>query len=104
MSPENKSPKVFISYCWSTPEHEARILEWANRLVGDGVDAILDKWHSSGEQDKGAFMEKMVADSQVTKVLTFTDRLYSEKTNVRRESVETESQIIPQEVYRKADQ
>jgi hypothetical protein len=39
-----ESPKVFISYSWTTPEHEQRVLDIATELVESGIDAILDKW------------------------------------------------------------
>jgi len=35
--------KAFISYSRDSPEHEARVLAFSNRLRGDGVDAILDQ-------------------------------------------------------------
>jgi hypothetical protein len=37
----NKIPKVFISYSWSSSD---RVLEFAKRLMANGVDVILDKW------------------------------------------------------------
>ena len=39
-----ESPKVFISYSWTTPEHEQRVLDIATELVESGIDTILDKW------------------------------------------------------------
>jgi len=35
--------KVFISYSHDSPEHVDRVLALADRLVGDGVDCILDQ-------------------------------------------------------------
>jgi len=35
--------KAFISYSRDSPEPEARVLAFSNRLRGDGVDAILDQ-------------------------------------------------------------
>src|SRR5712672_3492369 len=37
---------VLISYSHDSPEHEARVLEFANRLRRDGVDAVLDQYES----------------------------------------------------------
>ena len=37
------SPKVFISYSWSSSEHEDFVLKLAERLVTDGINVILDK-------------------------------------------------------------
>ena len=40
----NTPPKVFISYSWSSPEHEQFVLDLATQLRESGIDAILDKW------------------------------------------------------------
>ncbi len=56
-------------------------------------------------QDKYAYMERMVADPEVTHVLVFSDKSYAEKANARQKGgVGTESQIISKEVYEKAHQ
>lgn len=38
---DDKTPKVFISYSWSSDE---LVLDLAKRLVAHGVDVVLDKW------------------------------------------------------------
>ncbi len=96
--------KAFISYSWSSPGHCDRIRSYAERLVNDGVDVILDQWGLSEGQDKYAFMEKMVIDPSVTHVLIFSDSQYSEKADERKSGVGTESQIISKEIYEKVDQ
>src|SRR5438046_544322 len=97
-------PKVFISYSWSSPEHEAWVLEFASSLVESGVDVVLDKGDLKEGHDKFAFMERMVTDAEITKVLVVCDRGYAEKADIRKSGVGTESQIISAEVYAKADQ
>lgn len=99
-----KPPKSFISYSWSTPGHCDRIRSYAERLVNDGVEVVLDQWDLSEGQDKNAFMEKMVTDKSVSHVLIFSDREYAQKADNRKAGVDTESQIISQEVYDKVDQ
>ena len=37
-------PKLFISYSWSSPEHEQWVLKLATELRENGVDVTLDKW------------------------------------------------------------
>lgn len=96
-----ESPKVFISYSWTTPEHEQRVLSWAEHLIADGIDVILDKYDLKEGNDKNAFMESMITDSTVTHVLAFCDQAYKEKADARKAGVGTESQIISQEVYAK---
>lgn len=104
MKPEQSPPKAFVSYSWTTQEHQDGILEWAKRLSADGVDVILDLWSFKTGHDKYAFMEKMVTDSAVTKVLIFSDAEYAKKADARQGGVGTESQIISKEVYEKVDQ
>lgn len=104
MSATTEHPKVFISYSWTDVEHEQFVLELATSLRNHGVDAILDKWDLKPGQDKYAFMESMVVDSDVMKVLVLCDRKYQEKANARTGGVGTESQIISQELYGKVAQ
>ncbi|MDG4876182.1 TIR domain-containing protein [Mesorhizobium sp. WSM4935] len=98
------SPKAFISYSWTNQTHQKTVLEWSERLLGDGVDIIIDQFDLKEGQDKYAFMEKMVADDSVTHVLVICDRAYAEKADQRKSGVGTESQIISSEVYNKVDQ
>jgi hypothetical protein len=104
MSNDSGTPKVFISYSWSSEEHEAWVLELAARLVGDGVDVVLDKWELKEGHDKYAFMERMVNDPTVDRVLVICDRIYSEKADGRRGGVGTETQIISPEIYAEVQQ
>lgn len=97
-------PKVFISYSWSSPAHQQLVQSWAERLVADGIDVVLDIYDLKEGHDKYAFMERMVTDSSVTHVLIVCDKKYSEKADARKAGVGTESQIISKEVYEKVDQ
>ncbi|MBN2209131.1 MAG: TIR domain-containing protein [Candidatus Coatesbacteria bacterium] len=92
-------PKVFISYSWTSEEHKKYVLNLAEKLRSDGVDVILDRWDLKKGHDKYAFMEKMVNDPTVGKVLVVSDRVYAEKADERKGGVGTESQIISQEIY-----
>jgi hypothetical protein len=93
--------KAFISYSWSSPSHEAWVLNLANRLVSDGIDVILDKWELQPGRDPIAFMEQMVTDPQVKKVVMICDRIYTEKANGRQGGVGKEAQILTAEIYEK---
>ena len=55
---DDKIPKVFISYSWSS---DALVLELANRLVSHGVDVVLDKWELKEGNDKYEFTEFLSA-------------------------------------------
>lgn len=100
----DQTPKVFISYSWSSPGHQAMVRQWAEQLVSDGVDVVLDIYDLKEGHDKFAFMERMVTDETVTHVLVICDKVYSEKANARKAGVGTESQIISKEVYEKVEQ
>ncbi|WP_458762796.1 toll/interleukin-1 receptor domain-containing protein [Cupriavidus basilensis] len=104
MNSTTEHPKVFISYSWTDAEHEQFVLDFATSLRNHGVDAILDKWDLKPGQDKYVFMESMVVDPDVLKVLVLCDRKYQEKANSRAGGVGTESQIISQELYGKVRQ
>lgn len=97
-------PKVFISYSWSSEEHQSLVKMWAEQLISDGVEVVLDIFDLKEGHDKYAFMERMVTDASVTHVLVFSDRQYSEKADARRAGVGTESLIISKIVYEKVDQ
>lgn len=94
-----ESPKVFISYSWTTPEHEQRVLDIATELVESGIDTILDKWDLKEGDDADVFMEQMVSDPSIQKVLIICDKMYSEKSDKRKGGAGTEAQIISRRVY-----
>lgn len=97
-------PKLFISYSWTTPDHEAWVLQLATDLRDNGVDVVLDKWDLREGHDSYAFMETMVTDEEITKVVLICDRAYAEKANDRSGGVGTETQIISPEIYAKRAQ
>lgn len=96
--------KLFVSYSWTSPEHEAWVVDLAAQLRDAGVDVILDKWDLREGHDANAFMEKMISDTDVKKVIMICDKAYAEKTKARKGGVGTEAQIISAEVYRASDQ
>lgn len=98
---DDKMPKVFISYSWSS---DRLVLELAQRLISHGVDVVLDKWELKEGQDKYAFMERCVNDPDITKVLIICDRVYAQKANNRTGGVGDETVIISGEIYGKMKQ
>ena len=99
-----KDPKVFISYSWSSPSHERWVLDLAENLMASGIEVKLDKWDLRPGGDAVAFMESMVTDKTIDKVLIVSDKSYSEKADERRGGVGTETQIISKKVYEQVDQ
>jgi TIR domain len=104
VSETSNHPKVFISYRWSSPEHVAWVLNFASALRASGINAILDRWHLREGQDTLSFMEAMVNDSSVQKVLMICDASYVERANSREGGVGTEAQIISAKVYESTEQ
>ena len=93
------APKLFISYSWSSPEHEQWVVDLATELRESGVDVILDKWDLKEGNDAVAFMEQMVTNSEIKKVVIVSDEIYASKADGRSGGVGTETQIISKEVY-----
>src|SRR4051794_16906654 len=93
------SLKAFISYSWSSPDHEAWVLKLATELRESGVDAQLDKWHLREGHDAIQFMESMVVDPDIKKVIIVSDKKYVEKSDSRTAGVGTEAQIISPQIY-----
>jgi len=99
------NPKVFISYSWSSQAHKDWVRqEIAEALIKNGIDVILDQWDLREGNDSYAFMEKMVNDPTISKVLIITDKQYCLKCNSRKGGVGTEAMIISPEVYNNVEQ
>ncbi|MDX6406706.1 MAG: hypothetical protein QOH70_4161 [Blastocatellia bacterium] len=103
-SPNYVAPKVFISYSWTSDEYADWVKNLAEKLRSNSVDVVLDRWRLRPGQDKYAFMEQMVTDSEIKKVLVMCDKRYAERADRREGGVGTESTIISQEVYNQVDQ
>ena len=59
------SIKLFISYSWTSQDHETWVLNLAKELVENGVHVVIDKWDLKEGQDSYSFMEKMVSDTEI---------------------------------------
>src|SRR5262245_27474731 len=92
-------PKAFISYSWTGSDHQEWVLKLATDLRESGVDVIFDVWDLKEGDDKYVFMEQMVTNPDVKKVLIICDKAYAEKADARKGGVGTETQIISAEVY-----
>lgn len=104
MNSSTEAPKVFISYSWVPTSNKERTLSLAERLTNDGIHVILDVWDLAEGHDKYAFMEKMVNDPNIKKVLIICNKQYAEKANSRTGGVGTETIIVSSEIYAKVDQ
>ncbi|MCL4678827.1 MAG: TIR domain-containing protein [Alphaproteobacteria bacterium] len=96
--------KLFISYSWSSENHQEWVLNLATALREAGVDVVLDKWDLKEGHDAHKFMEQMVSNPAIKKVAIICDQKYVQKADNRDGGVGTETQIITPEVYTKEDQ
>ena len=102
MRKENeKAPKVFISYAWTNKDF---VVKFANRLMADGIDTIIDVWYLKQGNDKYAFMESMVRDKTIDHVLIICDKAYKEKADNRTGGVGDETVIISPQLYGEMEQ
>ena len=100
----NNAPKVFISYCRQPEENLIRTQLLAERLARNGVYVVIDLWDLKDGQDKNAYMESMVTDPTMDKVLMVCNKDYVEKADRRKGGVGAESTIISAELYESMEQ
>jgi TIR domain len=73
------NPKVFISYSWDNKIHEDWVLIFAQRLLNNGVDVILDRYEIRLGNDLHHFMENSISVSdRVILILTPNYKLKAE--------------------------
>lgn len=70
----------------------------------DGIEVVLDEWDLKEGHDKYEFMEQMVVNLSVNKVLLICNKEYKEKADNRSGGVGAESLIVSGEVYSKTKQ
>ncbi len=73
------TPVVFISYSWDSLEHGEWVLNLANQLRENGVDAILDQYELSAGKDLNYFMEQGIAADKILVILTPNYKLKADK-------------------------
>lgn len=96
--------KVFISYSWTNEIHKEWVKKLAEDLVSHGIDVVLDIWNLKPGHDKFKFMEQMVNDESITKVLIIIDKGYKQKADTREGGVGSETYVITPELLNDANQ
>lgn len=96
---EPRKPKLFISYSWTDSPHVDWVIQLGTDLRASGVEAIIDQWYLKEGQDAHSFMEQMVRDEKIEKVVLVCDKKYVERANSRTGGVGIESQIITKKIY-----
>lgn len=96
---DGKPTKAFISYSWTSEAHKAWVHDLATELRQQGVDAILDQWDLKDGHEANAFMESMVTDPEIQKVIIIADNTYVQKADNRQGGAGAEAQIISGKIF-----
>lgn len=97
-------PHVFISYSHSSEDHKKSIIEFASRLISDGIQVTLDTWDLKAGHNLHKFMESMITSQDITKVLIILDDEYQKKADLGSGGVGVESEIVSSHIYKQANQ
>ena len=93
-------PNVFMSYSWTSKEHQLEVMEFATDLMEKGqMNVILDVWDARDGDDLNYFMEKNVTSPDTDFVLVILDECSNIKADNREGGVGTETVILSEEVY-----
>jgi hypothetical protein len=65
-----KAPRVFISYSHDSLQHETKVLELADRLRNDGVDANLDQYEPLPADGWPMWMDKEIRSADFVLVIS----------------------------------
>ena len=57
------NPTVFNSYSHDSLEHADQVLAFADQLVGDGIDCILDQYETSPSEGWPMWMDRHIRNS-----------------------------------------
>lgn len=93
---------VFISYSHDSEVHKERVLELANRLREDGIDANLDQYEESPPEGWPRWMLNQVENSDYTLVVcseTYDRRFRGKEEVGRGKGVTWEGAVIINELY-----
>ena len=58
------NPKVFISYAHKNQAYEDKVLELANRLRSEGIDAMIDQYEEAPPEGWPRWMEHQIMESE----------------------------------------
>lgn len=93
------APKAFVSYSWDDDQHKEWVADLATRLRGEGVETILDQWHTALGDQLPEFMEREIRENDY--VLIICTPNYRRKSDARTGGVGYEGHIMTAEIYTK---
>lgn len=95
-------PRVFISYTHESVEHANRVLQLANRLRCDGVDADVDQYHHSPPEGWPRWMEERISWANYVFIIvspTYLARVTGREEPGKGLGVRWEGNLIYQHLY-----
>lgn len=95
------TPKVFISYSHDTPEHKMWVMKLAQKLMNNGIEAMLDMWELGPGDDIARFMERGLKEAD--RVLMVCTEKYVLKAEEGRGGVGYEKMIMTADYMKQVD-
>jgi hypothetical protein len=95
-------PKVFISYSHDTPRHQERVLDLADRLRADGIDAEVDQYNAAPPEGWPLWCERQIAAADFVLMVcteTYHRRVRGDEDRGTGLGVVWEARIIRQLLY-----
>jgi HEAT repeat protein len=95
-------PRVFISYSHDSREHQDRVLELADRLRAEGIDASIDQYEQAPPEGWPAWCEAEIDKADFVLVVctaTYHERMRREQPSGTGQGVLWEARLIKQELY-----
>jgi len=95
------SPKVFISYAHDTEDFSDKVLEFANKLREEGIDASIDQYEESPSEGWPRWMEKEIRNADYILVVCTKEylRKIHDTENKTGKGVNWEISIVYQYIY-----
>ena len=93
------TPNVFITYAWEDENHKQWVRSLADKLLDNGINAIVDQYDLSLGDRLPFFMEQSISNADY--VLIICTPAYKEKSDRRIGGVGYEGHIISSELYAK---
>jgi tetratricopeptide (TPR) repeat protein len=101
-SPARITPKVLISYSHDSPAHMDRVLELADRLRKDGIDAILDQYETAPSEGWPKWVDRQIEEANFVLIVcteAYFNRVRGTEKPETGRGVKWESLLTYQDIY-----
>lgn len=98
----NEPPRVFLSYSWDSESHKQRVLDLAQKLRNDGIDAWLDRFTTFPPEGWPRWMEKEITGAKFIVVVAtekYAERFSGTAQGGTGLGANWEGAIITQQIY-----